>query len=621
MRYFGEPCIKDNNRHKEKDTLQDTVNKLQSALSILRDKENDTCDKVKRSLDVAEQAHYEKHAAEAEIRRLKDELERQHLKLRDAIADQGRRIAEERSAVERRYTQQIEQLTAEVGVQWETTNKLQLELDKQRRENSDLRREVAQKQALIDELKKEMQSKLVTLQTDIGVTGAEKSALEQQISTLQMTNERNERQLKQEIARLQAEIQSLRQRLDRADVDLIHSRRENIRLTEQIASLEKEVNLNAALSEERSKTPRNAEIVALPPPSLKKEDREKELTSMVQDMESKHAATVAELESMIYSQNQLMDKLSSECQALTQKLEDASIRHKEEIRELQTSLKYLDNRFSQSQLSTPNITDEEHPSVDNKKNVSPPTRNPNQQEGENLSRSSSSVSIKQNLPSTKDSQDIPQYHHQPQQDTKTIGQRQQNLPSTKDSQDTPQYHHQPQQDTKTIGQKQTISKDQQRSAKQPPPSNDTQQQEYRETGPGHYEDILDQQYTHEQYNPDAQYNPNETYMNQGYDLNQEYDPSQQYDPNQDYGPGEGYDPNQQYEQYEGDPSQQYAIDHNDPNQQYAVDSNPASNVQYSTEPGNNQYPPGMDPNISNPQFAIDPINSGQYVGDEPSPEQ
>lgn len=82
---------------------------------------------------------------------------------------------------------------------------------------------------------------LVNLQSDIGLSGAEKSALEQQIATLQMANERTERQNKQEIVRLQAEIQSLRQRLDRADADLIHSRRENIRLTEQVASLEKEV--------------------------------------------------------------------------------------------------------------------------------------------------------------------------------------------------------------------------------------------------------------------------------------------------------------------------------------------------------------------------------------------
>lgn len=74
------------------------------------------------------------------------------------------------------------------------------------------------------------------------MSGAEKSALEQQIATLQMANERNERQYKQEVGRLQTEIQSWRQRLDRADADLIHSRRENIRLSEQVSSLEKEVN-------------------------------------------------------------------------------------------------------------------------------------------------------------------------------------------------------------------------------------------------------------------------------------------------------------------------------------------------------------------------------------------
>lgn len=75
-----------NNR--EKEVLQDTVHKLQNAIGKLREKENDTCDQVKRSLDVAEQAQYEKNSAELEIRRLKDELDRQHSKLRDAIADQ-----------------------------------------------------------------------------------------------------------------------------------------------------------------------------------------------------------------------------------------------------------------------------------------------------------------------------------------------------------------------------------------------------------------------------------------------------------------------------------------------------------------------------------------------------
>lgn len=72
----------------EKNSLQETVVKLQANLSQLKTKESDTTDKVKRSLDAFEQAQYEKSSAELEVRRLKDELERQHARLRDAIAEQ-----------------------------------------------------------------------------------------------------------------------------------------------------------------------------------------------------------------------------------------------------------------------------------------------------------------------------------------------------------------------------------------------------------------------------------------------------------------------------------------------------------------------------------------------------
>lgn len=58
-----------------------------------------------------------------------------------------------------------------------------------------------------------------------------------------MQCERSDRQGKAEISRLNAETSSLRQRLDRADADLLHSRRENLRLCDQISNLEKEVRI------------------------------------------------------------------------------------------------------------------------------------------------------------------------------------------------------------------------------------------------------------------------------------------------------------------------------------------------------------------------------------------
>lgn len=55
--------------------------------------------------------------------------------------------------------------------------------------------------------------------------------------------ERHERQSSAEIDRLNSEIASLRSRLDRADSDLLHARREQLRLNEQISSLEKDVRI------------------------------------------------------------------------------------------------------------------------------------------------------------------------------------------------------------------------------------------------------------------------------------------------------------------------------------------------------------------------------------------
>lgn len=56
-----------------------------------------------------------------------------------------------------------------------------------------------------------------------------------------MQLERSDRQAKVESSRLNAEITSLRQRLDRGDGDLIQARRENLRLADQVSNLEKEV--------------------------------------------------------------------------------------------------------------------------------------------------------------------------------------------------------------------------------------------------------------------------------------------------------------------------------------------------------------------------------------------
>lgn len=233
--------ITNSTNSRDKKELEDTVRKLQSLVDSLKATDAQNFSNSMRSRDIAEQSAFEKAQFELEIRRLRDELERQHARIREMQHDMAKKIAEERSTVERRYNYQVDQLGGDLSSQWETASRLQLELERQKRAETDYRRDLAQKNSQIEDLRSEIKQKTASLLSDIAQVNAEKQSLEQEITSLRLQLERAERTTKIESSRLNAEIVSLRQRLDRADADLLQSKRENLRLNDGIAALEKEV--------------------------------------------------------------------------------------------------------------------------------------------------------------------------------------------------------------------------------------------------------------------------------------------------------------------------------------------------------------------------------------------
>ncbi|KPJ04856.1 Serologically defined colon cancer antigen 8-like [Papilio xuthus] len=300
------------NLQRDKSTLEGQIAKLKTNLE---QKDSDGEGRYKRSDVVEHQLREERNNLEAEVRRLKDDLAKERSKIRELAGEGARRAIQERNSAEQRYNAHFDELQHDLAAQYDNVAKLQLELDRQRREESDLKREISMKNANIEELKMELKNKTATLQADLAQANAEKASLEEELANARLAIERQQRQAKHETNRLNSEIQSLRQRLDRADADLVHSRRENLRLSEQISTLEKELNMKS-----------------LTPISPEKNKKEKELSTMLESMENKHAKTVAELETMIQSQNSLMEKLTGECRLLTDKLDDANRRHKAQSR-------------------------------------------------------------------------------------------------------------------------------------------------------------------------------------------------------------------------------------------------------------------------------------------------
>lgn len=79
------------------------------------------------------------------------------------------------------------------------------------------------------------------LQGELSTALVHHTSLNQELASAQLTAEKAEREGKQEGKRLGAEILALRERLDRADAETLRARQEALRLSEQLAALDREV--------------------------------------------------------------------------------------------------------------------------------------------------------------------------------------------------------------------------------------------------------------------------------------------------------------------------------------------------------------------------------------------
>ncbi|XP_055905459.1 cilia- and flagella-associated protein 58 isoform X1 [Eupeodes corollae] len=304
----------------DKIALEENIRQLQKTIDEM--KASNIYGSSKRYAADLERSH-----SEMEVKHLREELDRQHERVRELQHEMARRIADERANAERRYNNQVDQLGGDLSTQWDQVTKLQLDLERQKRLESDLKRDLSQKNAQVDELKMELKANRCTFLSDIAQVSAEKQSLEQEITSLRLQLDRSERQGKVEASRLTAEISSLRQRLDRGDADLLHSKREVLRLNDEIANLEKELAYGEMKNEIRP--------------------TKKDLDKRISEIQEKHADTVVELEEMIQSQKQLMDKLTTECKTLTKKLEDTTLKNNEEKTQLRHTNDMLMERLRQ----------------------------------------------------------------------------------------------------------------------------------------------------------------------------------------------------------------------------------------------------------------------------------
>ncbi|XP_021963842.2 serologically defined colon cancer antigen 8 homolog isoform X3 [Folsomia candida] len=299
---------------REKSDLLDTMQKMKQMVGDLRDRESDAAKKVKNSLEIVEQMQVEKAQSDMETRRLKEELDRHQQRIRDMIQDHSRRLHDEKLQVEKKYKQELDQLNNEMNIELDCLTKARLDLERQKRLETDLRRELQQKMCTIEDIRQEMQIKISHMQAELGNSITQKSTIEQELINIRLNAEKADRDSRQDAARLQAEINGLRKRLEQSDMELVKSQELIMKLNETISHLQRENSLAKIRLE--SHIAENPELA------------DADVVTIIQNMEDKHNRDMQDLEQLIQQQNGLLDKLRGECKTLTDKLEETGRQYK-----------------------------------------------------------------------------------------------------------------------------------------------------------------------------------------------------------------------------------------------------------------------------------------------------
>ncbi|XP_076751321.1 uncharacterized protein LOC143423699 isoform X2 [Xylocopa sonorina] len=246
-----------------KDTFDSytTINKFDKSTEksiqreVIKNKEHKRLEspKSKTIIGFMQEPIFEKCQYETEMKGFK-KLDERHKKFNNITEDASKYIANKKRQIEQKHNQQDGKMSINTICHCNTVNKSQLEIEKGKKELTELRTELSQKEAFINNLKMEFQQEIF---------------------------KQHGKEYYQEQNKFQLEIYSYKEQLDRANAELDQYRRENLKLSEQLVTLKEEININKYIYQDN-----------LPTQILSKLENNK-LTSMITDPVVKHEKVMA----------------------------------------------------------------------------------------------------------------------------------------------------------------------------------------------------------------------------------------------------------------------------------------------------------------------------------------
>jgi len=304
---------------KDNDALNEELKRLRRDLEAVKAREEEAAEQVKRSVQAAEQLKMEKGEREYELSQAKVTVERQQGRIRALIDEAAAKGDEEREAAEKRGQEALRAARDEIAKHIEELASFQTKVDALQRSENDLRRQVEDRDRLMEDVRRETERRLAQVQVEAARAGAARQEVEERCAGLAAEVEHARAETTAEVSRAAAEAKALRARLARADEALLQSRQETLELAEEKAALEREASLLRSSGGDH----------------LRKSD---EIFRTAKEVNASPfaagAGSAARLEDMVRRQSHIIGELRHQCHLVADKLESSVISHEAERREL-----------------------------------------------------------------------------------------------------------------------------------------------------------------------------------------------------------------------------------------------------------------------------------------------
>ncbi|XP_059215526.1 serologically defined colon cancer antigen 8 homolog [Centropristis striata] len=323
---------------KERDELLVALRAVRASQQEAQQREWSACLQVKQAVEMAEEANLYKARVEVQCEHLSRELTRQREQLeREAQASQER-MTEAREEGRAEACKQKEELAHTVSSLSQCVAELEGQLDRAHRDKSSLTNQLEDTLRKFTNQEQDNTKVCVDLRYQLSQAQLKKEEAERELRELKTKTSRRMEKAAQEVERLSSELVGCRQHLEAVQKDGSQWQAEALSLAEQLANAQRQLHLTRQ-DRESAERAHEEEMASA---TLSARERERELAALLQQTEAQHQQRVAELDSLLSSQNSLIRKLKEECCTLGVKLEELTENSRRELEQLALEKQHLE---------------------------------------------------------------------------------------------------------------------------------------------------------------------------------------------------------------------------------------------------------------------------------------